>query len=107
MKTGARLSEWGALGYSLRMTEGLMLLLLLGVSGLLLRPPRGESTRWLATVLLIWWGSLVVVGLRRGLAPGLLPWLLLLALIGALVALVVIWSLVYMSYLPREEEQDE
>lgn len=88
------------------MAEGVTFLLIVALSVLLLRPPRGEHARWLGVVLLIWWGSIVVVGLRRGLAPEVLPWLLLLALIGALAALLVLWSLVYLSYLPREEEEE-
>lgn len=74
--------------------DSILVVLATVFSGWLLWPPRGERAGPLLGALTLWWGTLVLIGLARGVVPGRGPWLVLLALIGALVALTIVWSAV-------------
>lgn len=76
------------------MIDLFLILIALLIAGWMVAPPRTEQRGWLAAGLLIIWGALVAVGVRRGVMAGFEAWLVVLALMAAVAGIMVVWSAV-------------
>jgi hypothetical protein len=88
------------------MIDLIIIIIALLISGWMVAPPRAEQRSWLVAGLVVIWGALVAVGLRRGVLAGFEAWLVVLALMAAIAGLLVVWSAVNLRSV-RQPEKDE
>jgi hypothetical protein len=89
------------------MIDLIIILIALLISGWMVAPPRAEQRSGLVAGLVVIWGALVAVGLRRGVLAGFEAWLVVLALMAAIAGLLVVWSTVNLRRAGQTESGEE
>jgi hypothetical protein len=89
------------------MIDLIIILIALFISGWMVAPPRAERRNWLVGGLVVIWGALVAVGVRRGVLAGFEVWLVVLALMAAIAGLLVVWSTVNLRSAGQPEKGEE